>query len=131
MNAASAIQRNDIEALKAHEHEILESVNEVMESFSTECEDYMSFWIASCPDHTIGSAMYEVFLNTCRTTFKPEVYEEALRICARPTMVGAIDSENIEILELIKDCVGRSDFWEAIQVTESEKVHSWYEKTFS
>ena len=129
MNACAAIQRQNVEALKACEHEILENVNEMYDSGDIEYENYLPFWIASSPDHKIGCEMYEVFVNTCRTALTAEKCELVMKDFSVPTMIGAICSENMEILELTKDYVDRSDIWEAIQVTDSEVIRSWYDRS--
>ena len=109
MNISQAIRRGDLEALRANEHEIIQDVNDMLEQSSIEWENYITYWIASHQDHVVATEMFKVFLNTCKTSFKPEMYEEVVGLYAHPAMVGAVVTKNIDILELLKGYIDQSE----------------------
>jgi hypothetical protein len=131
MNISKAIQRGDLEALRANEHEIVQDVNDMLEQSSIEWEDYITYWMAMHQDREVATEMFKVFLNTCKTTFKPEMYEEVVGLYAHPTMVGAISTENTDILEYIKGYLDKKTILEEMYEQYGKK-ENWSEslKTF-
>jgi hypothetical protein len=112
MNISKAIQRGDLEALRANEHEIVQDVNDMLEQSSIEWENYITHWMAMYHDHKVAVDMFKVFLNTCKTTFKPDKYEEVVDLYAYPTMIGAVATKNLEILDLLKGYIKEDDIHE-------------------
>lgn len=130
MNISKAIQRGDLEALRANEHEIIQDVNDMMEKSSIAWEDYITYWMAMHQDREIATQMFEVFLNTCKTALKPQKYDEVLSLYARPAMVGAVSTNNSEIIELVSDHLSAEDVYEEI-LSQYDKIPDWYSRTFS
>ena len=120
MNISKAIQRGDLEALRANEHEIVQDVNDMLEQSSIEWENYITYWMAAHQDHVVATEMFKVFLNTCKTAFKPEMYEEVVGLYAHPTMVGAVATKNLEILDLLKGYIKEDDIEEEMMAQHGE-----------
>ena len=120
MNISKAIQRGDLEALRANEHEIVQDVNDMLEQSSIEWEDYITYWMAAHQDHVVATEMFKVFLNTCKTSFKPDKYEEVVGLYAHPTMVGAVATKNLEILDLLKGYIKEDDIEEEMMAQHGE-----------
>ena len=112
MNISKAIQRGDLEALRANEHEIVQDVNDMLEQSSIVWENYITYWMASHHDHEVAVDMFKVFLNTCKTAFKQDKYEEVVSLYAHPTMIGAMATKNLEILDLLKGYIKEDDLEE-------------------
>ena len=102
MEAARAIKYGDPEILRYNEHQILYEIQSRLEDCSTEHEEYMTFWIASHKDHAIATEMFEVFMNTCSTAFRLDKSEEIMELYSWATMIGAISTQNLDILDYIK-----------------------------
>ena len=120
MNISKAIQRGDLEALRANEHEIVQDVNDMLEQSSIEWEDYITYWMAAHQDHVVATEMFKVFLNTCKTSFKPDKYEEVVGLYAHPTMIGAVATKNLEILDLLKGYIKDADIEEEMMAQHGE-----------
>ena len=120
MNISKAIQRGDLEALKANEHEIVQDVNDNLKDSSIVWENYITYWMAMYHDHVVAAEMFKVFLNTCKTSFKPEMYEEVVGLYAHPTMIGAVATKNLEILDLLKGYIDESDVEEEMIAQHGE-----------
>ena len=112
MNISKAIQHGDLEALRANEHEIVQDVNDSLKDSSIVWENYITYWMAMYHDHKVAVDMFKVFLNTCKTTFRPDKYEEVVGLYAHPTMVGAVATKNLEILDLLKGYIKEDDIHE-------------------
>ena len=120
MNISKAIQRGDLEALKANEHEIVQDVNDTLKDSSIVWENYITYWMAMYHDNRVAADMFKVFLNTCKTAFKPEMYEEVVGLYAHPTMVGAVATKNLEILDLLKGYIKEDDIEEEMMAQHGE-----------
>jgi hypothetical protein len=120
MNISKAIQRGDLEALKANEHEIVQDVNDNLKDSSIVWENYITYWMAMYHDNRVAADMFNVFLNTCKTAFKPEMYEEVVGLYAHPTMVGAVATKNLEILDLLKGYIKEDDIEEEMMAQHGE-----------
>jgi hypothetical protein len=120
MNISKAIQRGDLEALKANEHEIVQDVNDNLKDSSIVWENYITYWMAMYHDNRVAADMFKVFLNTCKTAFKPEMYEEVVGLYAHPTMVGAVATKNLEILDLLKGYIKEDDIEEEMMAQHGE-----------
>jgi hypothetical protein len=107
MEVASAIRHGDVEALRANEHQILYEIENRLIDASSEPEDYMTYWIASHKDRDEATEMFEVFMQTCSVTFRLDKYEEIMELYSYPTMVGAIATENIDIVEYVMGYQGK------------------------
>jgi len=123
MEAARAIQHGDTAILCANEHQILYEIELRFEDCSTEHEDYMTYWIASHKDKEVATGMFEVFMNTCSTAFNLDTYEEVMGLYAHPTMIGAVATKNLEILDLLKGYIKEADV--------EEEMIAQYGETFS
>jgi len=122
MNISKAIQRGDLEALKANEHEIVQDVNDNLKDSSIVWENYITYWMAMYHDNRVAADMFKVFLNTCKTAFKPEMYEEVVGLYAHPTMVGAVATKNLEILDLLKGYIKEDDIEEEMMAQHGETL---------
>jgi hypothetical protein len=120
MNISKAIQRGDLVALRANEHEIVQDVNDTLKDSSIVWENYITYWMASHHDHEVATEMFKVFLNTCKTAFKQDKYEEVVGLYAHPTMVGAVATKNLEILDLLKGYIDESDVEEEMIALHGE-----------
>lgn len=120
MNISKAIQRGDLEALRANEHEIVQDVNDMLEQSSIVWENYITYWMASHHDHVVATEMFKVFLNTCKTAFKQDKYEEVVSLYAHPTMIGAMATKNLEILDLLKGYIKEDDLEEEMITQHGE-----------
>jgi hypothetical protein len=131
MEAAQAIKYGDAEALRANEHQIIYEIELRGGDFSTEHEDYMTYWIASHKDKDVATEMFEVFMNTCCTVFNLDASEEVMDLYAQPALLGAVANENIEILNYIKGYLGKERIVEQMYEEYGEK-ENWPEslKTF-
>lgn len=111
MTIIRSIQCGDLEGFISKKDEILEEVNMMLDTdhSTLEWENYVTYWIAMYEDCKVATEMFKVFLETCKTTFRPDEYEEVMSIYAYPTMVGAVATNNSEILELLKGYVSESD----------------------
>jgi hypothetical protein len=111
MEAARAIKRGDAEALRANEHQILYEVENRLIDASSEHEDYMTYWIASHKNRDEATEMFEVFMNTCSTVFRLDKYEEIMELYSYPTMIGAVSTQNLDILDYIrvKNCMSNME----------------------
>ena len=134
MNISQAIRRGDVEALRANEHEIVQDVNDMLEQSSIEWEDYITYWMATHQDREVATEMFKIFMNTCKTVFKPEKYESVMSLYAHATMISAIATENIEILDLLEGHIEKGYIHYEIldqygEVTDS--FSEWYSRNFS
>ncbi len=120
MNISKAIQRGDLVALRANEHEIVQDVNDTLKDSSIVWENYITYWMASHHDHVVATEMFKVFLNTCKTAFKQDKYEEVVGLYAHPTMIGAVATKNLEILDLLKGYIDESDVEEEMAALHGE-----------
>jgi hypothetical protein len=120
MNISKAIQRGDLVALRANEHEIVQDVNDTLKESSIVWENYITYWMASHHDHEVATEMFKVFLNTCKTAFKPDKYEEVIGLYAHPTMIGAVATKNLEILDFLKGYIDESDVEEEMIALHGE-----------
>jgi len=71
-------------------------------------------------DNRVAADMFNVFLNTCKTAFKPEMYKEVVGLYAHPTMVGAVATKNLEILDLLKGYIKEDDIEEEMMAQHGE-----------
>jgi len=120
MNISQAIRRGDVEALRANEHEIVQDVNDTLNDSSIVWENYITYWMAMYHDHVVATEMFKVFLNTCKTSFKPEMYEEVVGLYAQPTMIGAMATKNSEILDLLNGYIKDADIEEEMMAQHGE-----------
>ena len=135
MNIFEVIKRGDINALKANEYQIIQNVNDIIETNDTERDNYITYWMASHKDPEISLLMFEVFMNTCKTAFKPEKYEEVMKLYTHPTMIAAVAWENIHILDVIKDYLDKDNLKVEMYAEYGDicslKLMRWYNKNFS
>jgi hypothetical protein len=131
MEAAQAIKYGSVEGLRANEHQIIYEIELRGSDFSTEYEDYMTYWIALHKDNEVATEMFEVFMNTCCTVFNLDASEEVMDLYAQPALLGAVANENIEILNYIKGYLGKERIVEQMYEEYGEK-ENWPEslKTF-
>jgi hypothetical protein len=131
MEAAQAIKYGSVEGLRANEHQIIYEIELRGGDFSTEHEDYMTYWIASHRDKDVATEMFEVFMNTCCTVFNLDASEEVMGLYAHPAMIGAIGTENTDILEYIKGYIDKKTILEEMYAQYGKK-ENWSEslKTF-
>jgi hypothetical protein len=99
MEVARAIRYGNTEALRYNEHQILYEIDNRLIDCSTEPEQYMTYWIACHKDKDTATEMFEVFMETCSTVFRLDKYEEIMELYSWAAMVGAIATENIDIVE--------------------------------
>ena len=137
MEAAHAIKYGDAEILRYNEHQILYEIESRLEDCSPDHEQYMTFWIASHADHETATEMFEVFMNTCSTTFRLDKSEEIMELYSYPTMVGAIANENTDIIEYVMGYQGKDTLVEEIYAQYGDEEYwpesllTWYHRTFS
>ena len=134
MNISKAIQRGDLEALRANEHEIIQDINDMIESSTLIWENYITYWMAMHQDREIAAQMFETFLNTCKTAFKPERYSDVIGLYAHPAMVGAVATKNTKIVDLLSEHLNAQDIYYEIlkQYDEIPDLFSeWYSRNFS
>ena len=137
MEAARAIKYGNAEALSFNEHQILYEIESRLEDCSTDHEQYMTFWIASHRDHEAANDMFEVFMNTCSTTFRLDKSEEIMELYSWAAMVGAIGSQNLDILDYIKGYQTKENIQEEIYAQYGDEEYwpesllTWYRRTFS
>jgi len=131
MEAAQAIKYGSVEGLRYNEHQIIYEIESRCEDCSTEYEDYMTYWIASHKDKDVATEMFEVFMNTCSSVFNLDASEEVMDLYAWPAMIGAIGTENTDILDYIKGYLGKERIVEQMYEEYGEK-ENWPEslKTF-
>lgn len=129
MNISKAIQRGDLTALRANEHEIVQDVNDNLKDSSIVWENYITYWMAMHHDNDVATEMFKIFLNTCKTAFKPEMYEEVVGLYAHPTMIGAVATENLEILKFLKGYIKKTDI-EDEMIAQNGEVPDWYQDNF-
>ena len=131
MEAAQAIKYGDAEALRANEHQIIYEIELRGGDFSTEYEDYMTYWIALHKDNEVATEMFEVFMNTCCTVFNLDASEEVMDLYAHPAMIAAIGTENTDILEYIKGYIDKKTILEEMYEQYGDEMN-WPEslKTF-
>ena len=126
MEANQAIRYGNPEALRYNEHQILYEIESRSEDGSTEHENYMTFWIASHKNHQVATEMFEVFMTTCSTAYKLKDYEDIMALYAWPALVGAIGTQNIDILDYIKGYVVKNMIDEELY-THYGKKEEWPE----
>lgn len=137
MNISQAIRYGDPGVLQANEHEILYDVEDMLEKCSIENENYVTYWIACHKDKKTAVEMFEVFMNTCSTAFSLHKYEEIMELYSYPAMVGAIASENVDIIEYVMGYQGKDTLVEEINAQYGDEKHwpeslsVWYHRTFS
>jgi hypothetical protein len=112
MEAAQAIKYGSVEGLRYNEHQIIYEIESRCEDCSIEHEDYMTYWIASHKDKDVATEMFEVFMNTCSSVFNLDASEEVMGLYAHPAMIGAIGTENTDILEYIKGYIDKKTILE-------------------
>ena len=111
MEAVRAIQHGDAAILCANEHQILYEIELRVEDCSTKHEDYMTYWIASHKDKEVATEMFEVFMNTVQTSFTLGKSEEIMELYSSATMIAAIGSQNLDILDYIKGYQSKNDIF--------------------
>ena len=137
MEAARAIKYGNAEALGVNEHQILYEIESRLEDCSTDHEQYMTFWIASHRDHEAATDMFEVFMNTCSTTFRLDKSEEIMELYSWAAMVGAIGSQNLDILDYIKGYQSKENIHEEMRAQYGHEMDCpsellvWYNENFS
>jgi len=131
MEAAQAIKYGSVEGLRYNEHQIIYEIELRCEDCSNEHEDYMTYWIASHKDKDVATEMFEVFMNTCSTVFNLDASEEVMDLYAHPAMIGAIGTENTDILDYIKGYLGKERIHEEMYEQYGDEMN-WPEslKTF-
>ena len=131
MEAAQAIKYGSVEGLRYNEHQIIYEIESRCEDCSIEHEDYMTYWIASHKDKDVATEMFEVFMNTCCTVFNLDASEEVMDLYAWPAMIGAIGTENTDILDYIKGYLGKERIHEEMYEQYGDEMN-WPEslKTF-
>lgn len=137
MNISQSIRYGDPGTLQANEHEILYDVEGMLEKCSTENENYITYWMACHRDKDTATEMFEVFMNTCSTAFSLHKYEEIMELYSYPTMVGAIATENTDIIEYVMGYQKKDALHEEIcaqygdEKCWPESLLTWYRRTFS
>jgi hypothetical protein len=137
MEAARAIEYGNPDALSANEHQILYEIESRLEDYSIDHEQYMTFWIASHTDHEAATDMFEVFMNTCSTTFRLDKSEEIMELYSWAAMVGAIGSQNLDILDYIKGYQSEMNIREELcaqyghEMDWPSELLVWYNENFS
>ena len=137
MEAPRAIEYGNPDALSANEHQILYEIESRLEDYSTDHEQYMTFWIASHRDHEAATDMFEVFMNTCSTTFRLDKSEEIMELYSWAAMVGAIGSQNLDILDYIKGYQSEMNIHEEMctqyghEMDWPSELLVWYNENFS
>jgi len=131
MEAAQAIKYGSVEGLRYNEHQIIYEIELRCEDCSNEHEDYMTYWIASHKDKDVATEMFEVFMNTCSSVFNLDASEEVMGLYAHPAMIGAIGTENTDILDYIKGYLGKERIHEEMYEQYGDEMN-WPEslKTF-
>jgi hypothetical protein len=134
-NVLEAAKKGDLETLQTNKHLISEHVNEITQSLERhEQENYITYWIASyAADKQLALEMYKIFTDsyTIVTAGSSANYENGMHFCARAAIFGAIASENVELLELIKEYIIEFGLvYEEIKKTNSEILLQWFEENF-
>ncbi len=114
MEVAQAIKYGIPGMLRANEHQILYEIESRLHDCSIEHEEYMTFWIASHKDHETATDMFEVFMNTVQTSFTLGKSEEIMELYSSATMIAAIGSQNLDILDYIKGYQSKNDIHEEL-----------------
>uniref|UniRef100_A0A6C0JUJ4 Uncharacterized protein n=1 Tax=viral metagenome TaxID=1070528 RepID=A0A6C0JUJ4_9ZZZZ len=125
MEAAQAIKHGAPEVLRYNSHQILYEIELRTEDASIEHEDYMTFWIASHKDHDVASEMFEVFMNTCSTAYNLKDYEDIMTLYAWPAMIGAISTQNINILDYVRGYLDKETIEEELVTQYGSEKKDW------
>jgi len=114
MELMQAIKYGIPDMLRANEHQILYEIELRLGDCSTEHEDYVTFWIATHKNHETATDMFEVFMNTVQTAFALDKSEEIMELYSLAALVGAIGSQNIDILNYVKGYRTKEDIHDEI-----------------
>jgi len=137
MEAAKAIRYGNVESLRYNEHQILYEVESRLLDYSTEHEDYMTFWIACCRERDVATEMFEVFMDTCSTAFRLDRYEDIMGLYSWAAMIGAIGTENTDILDHIKGYKSKQELYDELYDQHGDRedwpvtLLKWYDENFS
>lgn len=137
MEAAKAIRYGDAEALRYNEHQILYEIENRLIDCCTDHENYMTFWIACYIDRAVATEMFEVFMETCSTAFGLGKYEEIMELYANAAMIGAIATENLDILDYIVGYLSKRDIYDGLYAQYGDQedwpvsLLKWYDENFS
>ena len=130
-----AARNGDLETLQANKNLIADHVNEVSESLLRQAPFInITYWIAFHRDKQLALEMYKIFTDsyTKVTAGSSAAYENGMHYCGRAAIYGAIQSENIELLELVKEyLVEFGVVYDEIKKTNSEILLQWFEENFS
>ena len=137
MELMQAIKYGIPDMLRVNEHQILFEIELRLSDCSIEHEDYITFWIASHKHHETAADMFEVFMNTVQTAFTLVKSEEIMELYSLAALVGAIGSQNIDILEYIKGYHTKEDIHEELCAQCGDEAEwppsllEWYNRNFS
>jgi len=130
-----AARNGDLETLQANKNLIAEHVNAAIQSLVRHDQMiYITYWIALNPDKQLALEMYKIFTDsyTKVTAGSSAAYKNGMHYCGRAAIYGAIQSENIELLELVKEyLVEFGVVYDEIKKTNSEILLQWFEENFS
>ena len=127
MKLQKIIEEGDVEGLKEMGKDIADYVDYEM---TRDNEIHLTYWIAAHEDIPRGVRMLRAFKVACSSHSRYH-WHEIMKVMGYSMMRGAVESENINILEQAMCHVDEVDLYEIIgDLDEDNPIVRWYDENF-
>ena len=124
------IENGDDEGLRNVAQEIADYVEYEMSNTGEEEKIYLTYWIAAHKDIFKGLMMLRAFKVACSTKSQYH-WHEIMKVMGYSMMRGAVESQNIKVLEQAMCHVDEYDLYEiTLDLDDDNPVVIWYDENF-
>ena len=129
------IDRGDYEVFREKKEEIADYIEfeirfEGEGEYEYEDEMYLLYQIAAHKDHRVGRILFQIFKSACREMSQYR-WTEVMALMGRSLMCGAVESQNITLLEHAMCHVDEVELYDIIaDLDKDNPVVRWYDENF-
>jgi len=133
-NLLRIIEAGDYESLRENGNEIADYIEYEMRHQGKQEyneKNFLTYHLAAHEDHVKGSHMFQAFKRACSES-SPYYWSEIMAMFGHSLMCGAVDSQNIKILEHAMCHVDENLLFDRILLDDDESpVSKWYDENFT
>lgn len=128
------IEDGDYDGLRRKGEKIVEYVdyeiaNENGKQYEYTDDKYLLYQIGAHRDHITGRLLFQTFKGVCHD-MSPYHWTEIMAVMARSLMCGAVESQNIKLLEHAMAHLDESLLFDLIVLDDESPVSKWYDENF-
>jgi hypothetical protein len=120
------VEDGDANGLREKGKEIGEYIDYEMRN---ETGDYLVYQIGAHRDHGKGRILFQIFKNVCHQ-MSPYRWTEIMALMGRSFMAGAVESQNIKLLEHAMSHVDEIYLERLLYDVDAPEVQEWYDENF-